>query len=256
MLVTVVVLFRITYARWGELGDDLTHQMARGGLLVRVDEALAFDTPVALELVLPDGSVVKGDAKVLQRLEGHGVAVTVSAELVDEVRLRGANGVDAEGLAKARHERVDPNAAPIAALERPRSTTLRPLLSLDALTQAQKIHMAMHGTRDERNAILRDQNRALHPFVLKNPQLSADDVLEICKNTQTSPALLKLISERKEWAQRGPIAVGLVRNPKTPANVALQALAYVPMDVLRIMAKGGGVLPHVAQAARKKVIGK
>lgn len=248
------MVFRITYARWGELGDDLTHQMARGGLLVRVDGALDFDAPVALELVLPDGTMVQGDAKVLQRLEGHGVAVTVGAELVDEVRRR-ATGTDVDGAAKARHERIDPDAAPAPA-ERSRPSTVRPLLSLDALTQAQKIHMAMHGTRDERNAILRDQNRALHPFVLKNPQLTAEDVLEICKNAQTSPALLKLIGERKDWVQRGPVAVGLVRNPKTPPNVALQALAYVPMDALRIMAKGGGVLPHVAQAARKKVLGK
>jgi hypothetical protein len=251
----VVVLFRITYARWGELGDDLTHQMARGGLLVRVDMALDFDAPVSLELALPDGTMIRGDAKVLQRLEGHGVAVTVGAELVDEVRRRVTNGIDVAGAAVARHERIDPDAAP-AQVERARPTTVRPLLSLDALTQAQKIHMAMHGTRDERNAILRDQNRALHPFVLKNPQLSAEDVLEICKNAQTSPALLKLIGERKDWVQRGPIAVGLVRNPKTPPTVALQALAYVPMDALRIMAKGGGVLPHVAQAARKKVLGK
>ena len=130
------------------------------------------------------------------------------------------------------------------------------MLTLDSLTQAQKIHMAMHGTRDERNAILRDQNRALHPFVLKNPQLTAEDVLEICKNALTSPVLLKLIAERKDWVQRGPIAVGLARNPKTPPSVAVQVLAYVPMDALRIMAKGSGVLPHVAQAARKKVIGK
>jgi hypothetical protein len=272
----VVVLFRITYARWGELGDDVTQQMARGGLLVRVDAALGFDAPVTLELVLPDGTVVTDDAKVLQRLEGHGVAVTVTAELVEELQQRVANGIDDEGAAKARHERIDPNAPPQLRVrastapivepapapsvepppERSRTSTVRPVLSLDALTQAQKIHMAMHGSRDERNAILRDQNRALHPFVLKNPQLNADDVLEICKNALTSPALLKLISERKDWVQRGPIAVGLARNPKTPPSVAVQVLAYVPMDALRIMAKGSGVLPHVAQAARKKVIGK
>lgn len=286
----MVVLFRITYARWGELRDDVTQQMARGGLLVRVDTALDFDAPVSLELVLPDGSVVEGEGKVLQRLEGHGVAVTVGEELVEEVRRRVASGIDVEGMEKSRHERIatSPDSIPQVRMrastapivepptspdsiprmrastapivepppERSRTSTVRPVLSLDALTQAQKVHMAMHGSRDERNAILRDQNRALHPFVLKNPQLSADDVLEICKNALTSPALLKLISERKDWVQRGPIAVGLARNPKTPPGVAVQVLDYVPMDALRIMAKGSGVLPHVAQAARKKVIGK
>lgn len=253
----VVTSFRITYSRWSALGDDMTQQMARGGLLVRVDVALDFDAPVSLVLVLPDRTVVEGEAKVLQRLEGHGVAVTVGAELVNELRRRVATGGEEQDAEGTRHEQIDPSAniAPIVEAQRSRPSTVRPLLSLDALTQAQKIHLAMHGTRDERNAILRDQNRTLHPFVLKNPQLSAEDVLEISKNAQMSPALLKLIAERRDWVQRAPIACALVRNPKTPPNVALQALAYVPMDALRIMAKGTGVLPHIAQAARKKVIG-
>ena len=57
--------------------------------------------------VLAQAEWGKGDAAVLQRREGPGVAVTGSAELVDEVRLRGANGVDAEGVAKAAVEKPD-----------------------------------------------------------------------------------------------------------------------------------------------------
>jgi hypothetical protein len=124
----------------------------------------------------------------------------------------------------------------------------------DGLTRNEKIQKALHGTRDERNAILRDRDRTLHPFVLKNPQLDADDVLAIAKNAQMTPDLLKLIGERKDWFQRPAIAFALARNPKTPAEVAVRALDHVPLEALRQLAKGG-VLPHVAQAARKKLIG-
>ena len=119
----------------------------------------------------------------------------------------------------------------------------------------EKVQLALHGTRDERNAILRDRDRTLHPFVLKNPQLDAEDVVTIAKNTQVTPDLLKQIGERKDWVQRPAVALALARNPKTPPELALRALEFVPIEALRQMAKGVGVLPHVSQAARKKVIG-
>jgi hypothetical protein len=128
-------------------------------------------------------------------------------------------------------------------------------IRLDDFTHAQKIHMALHGTRDERNAILRDRNRGLHPFVLKNPQLNADDVVAIAKNAQVTPELLKQIGDRKEWFQRPGIALALARNPKTPPELAVRALDHLPIDALRQMAKGTGVPPHVTVAARKKLLG-
>src|SRR4030095_9445293 len=51
--------------------------MARGVLLVTVHDAsgLTLDTPVQLELVLPDGRPLIGQAQVLQGLAGFGGAV-------------------------------------------------------------------------------------------------------------------------------------------------------------------------------------
>jgi hypothetical protein len=143
-----------------------------------------------------------------------------------------------------------PAAAPPAASPPAASAPARP----DGLSRMEKVQKALHGTRDERNAILRDRDRTLHPFVLKNPQLDTDDVLAIAKNAQVTPDLLKLIGERKDWLQRPAIATALARNPKTPPELAVRALDHVPLEALRQMAKGG-VLPHVNQAARKKLMG-
>jgi hypothetical protein len=232
------VALRITYERYSDLHDD-TLQMAKGGLLVRVTNlaGLAADTPAALELVLPDGARLESDVRVIQILDGFGVAVTIDAALAAELRKAVAAGRDSGG-GPARHERVDRAAPPQA----------------DKLTPAAKIQLALHGNRDQRNAILRDTNRTLHPYVLKNPQITVDDVLAIVKNAQSSPELLKQIAERREWLQRPQIALALARNPKSPPDVAVRALDYAPIDAVRQFAKGNGVLPHVAQAARKKVI--
>jgi hypothetical protein len=329
--VSGAVVFRITYARYGELRDDVAGQMARGGLLVKIhdDADLTLDTPVQLELVLPDGSSLHGAVKVLHVLPGFGVAVSVDAELVERSR-RAAAGLDAPGGGPARHERIGPVrtrpptliprepararpptlAPPGPARARPptltppeparaRPATLtpppggsppampppsirgsspaipvspqpgsRPPTSPDAAespsgaaprpegpTRPEKVQLALHGSRDERNAILRDRDRTLHPFVLKNPQLDADDVLAIAKNAQMTADLLGLIGERKDWIQRPAIALALARNPRTPPQLAVRVLDHVSTEALRQIAKGTGVPPHVTQAARKKLLG-
>src|SRR6185436_3989155 len=103
-------MFRIAYARYSELRDDVAQQMARGGLLVKVHDAsgLTLDTPVQLELVLPDGTPLHGRAQVLQVLAGFGVAVSVGADLVERAR-RAAEGRDTTAGGPARHERIDPD---------------------------------------------------------------------------------------------------------------------------------------------------
>jgi hypothetical protein len=189
------------------------------------------------------------------------VAVSVPPELIDEAR-RAAGGADAPSAGPARHERVAPHAAPAADPPRAPAASASPSASppsapprTEGPSRSEKIQKALHGTRDERSAILRDRDRTLHPFVLKNPQLDADDVVTIAKNAQVTPELLGQLGERKDWVQRPAIALALARNPRTPPALAVRALAHVSVEALRQLAKGTGVLPHVAQAARKKLLG-
>jgi hypothetical protein len=312
-------VFRVTYARYGELRDDLAQQLARGGLLVKVLDApgLDFDSAVALELVLPDGTMVQGTGKVLQVFAGVGFAVTVQPQLVEEVtRFAGRPEVAASGT--ARHERVERPAlhpvpplrprrtsapsslwfSPAAPLRRPATTppplatvprarpattppppaaaTLTPPAAVaaeaplaaaepppaawpsarpDGLSRMEKVQKALHGTRDERTAILRDRDRTLHAFVLKNPALDADDLVAIARNPQLAADLLQQVGDRKEWLQRPAVALALARNPKTPPELAVRALDHVPLEALRQLAKGAGALPHIQVAARKKLLG-
>jgi hypothetical protein len=313
-------VFRVTYARYGELRDDLAQQMARGGLLVKVQDApgLDFDSAVGLELVLPDGTTLQGIGKVLQVFAGVGFAVTIQRELVEEVsRFAGRPEVVASGT--VRHERVErptthpappvrprrtsapsslwlsPAAPPrrpattpppLAAVPRTKPATTPPPVAPppaapppataeslpaappaaappaataparhDSLSRMEKVQKALHGTRDERNAILRDRDRTLHSFVLKNPQLDADDVVAIARNPQLAADMLQQVGDRKEWLQRPAVALALARNPKTPPELAVRALEHVPVEAVRQLAKGAGALPHVQAAARKRLLG-
>lgn len=224
--------FRVTYHDPAEL-VEVRAQMAYGGLLVTgVDTAgLELGAPAVLELVLPGGRMASAAVEVLHVFPGTGVAVSVTPAHVAAV----------EAVSRAPGTTSPPPAAAAAAAPAAPST-------------ADKIQLALHGNRDQRNTILRDPMRSLHPYVLKNPQFGVDDALAVARNGQASPELLALLGERKEWLAQPQIALALAKNPKTPPAVAVRALDYVPDDALRHIAKGTGAPPHVVQAARRKVI--
>jgi len=254
---------RVTWSRRDELQRDLDAQLCKGGLFVTVAPAEGHPLRLPLELVAPDGTRVAVEGDVLASVPGQGVAVAVGADAVATLRAALARGaVDAPDAPAARHERTDVVAAP-APVEAPAAVAAgvaRALLLADPVTHweqftpAERMRLAQHGGRDERGAALRDKNRSLHPFVLKNVRISIEEVVFIAKNPQMSADMLKLIADRSEWLGRSAVAEALARNPKAPAEVAVRALPHCSQEAVRQMAKGVGAPPHVVQAARKVVL--
>ena len=122
------------------------------------------------------------------------------------------------------------------------------------MTSQEKIQIALKGSRDERQAILRDVNKMVHAHVLKNPNVQLDEVASMAKMTTVSPDLLAAIAQRREWAGRPEIAQALVRNPKTPIPTAVKLLDNLSMSELRILAKDSHTRAPIQAAARKKLL--
>lgn len=262
-----MVRLRITYERYAELRQDLEGQLTHGGILVQAvpPPGLDFQARVSLEIVAPDGQAVRGEGVVLH-MHGHGsgqpgIAVTFPPKQVEALRalLAGA-GPDQQEARATRHEVMpagqedDP---PQGVRQAPAQQTpaRQPAeRRLEEPSSADKIQVALHGNAEERTAILRDRNKMLHPYVLRNPQISPEEVLSIAKNPLTGAELLQIIAGNKDWVQRPAIALALVRNPKTPQGSGLRALDFVNPAELRQIAKVANAPPHIVQAARKKVL--
>jgi len=192
-------------------------------------ESLQFRDAVTLEVASP-GGVLELTTEVVSILAGVGVAVAFPASRVAEVRAL---------LGRA----PEPSSAPEPQAE-PAGRAAKGSL-------ADKIQIALHGNRDERAANLRDPNKSLYPYVLKNPQLTVEEVLAWAKNPEVGASFLKLIAERKDWFTRPAIAEALARNPRTPADLAIRAVDYVPKETLRQMAKGMGRRTSCRPRARR-----
>src|SRR4030095_2398026 len=97
-------------------------------------------------------------------------------------------------------------------------------------------------------AILRDQNRLLISYVLKNPQIGMEEVLFVAKNPTSSPDLLTFIGNKREWSERSDVALALVRNPKPPIQPAVKLLDFINPNELRNIAKLGNVRDQISSA--------
>ncbi|GAC1352154.1 MAG: hypothetical protein NVSMB1_12180 [Polyangiales bacterium] len=230
---------RVRYHRASEFLADHQQQLARGGLLVRVSPEPTLQQFDAVDLAIEFGGttvVLKG--QIVQMFAGVGIAITCSA----------GNSLD-ELVTKATQagEQEAPKAEHLVCSDRREEAVVES-------TIAQTTTLALRGNRDERSAIMRDQNPTMHMHVLRNPGLQLDEVAAIAKMRTVSAELLKAIAEKREWAQRAEIAIALIRNPKTPVAIGIKLLDHVSTGDLRQLAKDTHTRGPIQQAARKKVL--
>ena len=190
---------------------------------------------------------------VIQALAGHGVAIRFDASDAALTALTGAaKADDSEGKVTARwHEDGEEN-APRAA--RPTDVPIRERLK--TATKPEKIQLALHGSRAERSLLIRDRDKSLHQYVIRNAKLGLDEVATIARMSTVAPDVLAYIAGKREWFQRPEIASAMIRNPKVSAVVAKKLLSFVLARELRQLAKGTGVREAIAQEARRRLLRK
>jgi hypothetical protein len=210
-------------------------EIARGGLLVRGASVENTHAGAACELSIEVAgeSPVQVAARIAAVVPGVGVAVMFDG-----------------GVPEALTELAEAARNPAPADEPKVSGNL--FDRLRAMSVTEKTQLALSGSRDERTALLRDNAKTVHVFVLKNPRIGLDEVQAAAKNPNLSPDALKMIAEHREWGLNPSVCTSLVRNAKTPLPLALKMLERVPLSDLRALAKGGA-REQLVQAARRKI---
>jgi hypothetical protein len=225
-------------------------EISKGGLLVRgasLPPGAALG-PCVLGVSVAGQAPVEVQEQLAAAVPGVGVAVMFPAgppaplvALVERLR--------APPVVGAAEEEPEPGA------DEPPAPAHNPLMSarLAAMTVTEKMQLALSGDREARAYLLRDTNKALHVYVLRNPRLGLDEVIYAAKMSSLSVDALKLIAEHREWGVNSTVCTALARNPRTPVPLVLKLLPRVPLQEIRVIAKGQGRAP-IVQAARKIVL--
>ena len=212
-------------------------EISVGGLFLKGAsvEGGAAMSECTLAVLIGGEEVAEENAKLAFVTPGIGVAVVFLAPpaALDEL------------AARLREPEPEPEAG---AGDGVQQNSARQLLA--QLSPSQKMSLALKAGRAERHHLLRDNNKVLHAYVLRNPHLGLDEVQAAAKLNSLSPEALKAIGDHPEWGQNPVICAALVRNPKTPIAIALRLLPRVPLNDLRAIAKGAG-RQQIVLAARK-----
>jgi hypothetical protein len=254
---------QVQYRSWKVFGRDCQQQLSMKGLFLKTDLTLEQFAPVALQLITPDGEKFDCSAEVVQCISGHGIAVqftAASASILQSVLRKCDESHPVEGNADASDDPIIGLPGSIEVLpvdDQPAPSTESHLLTqqLETMTVAEKRQTALHGRKDMRMLLIRDRNKTIHPFVLKNPAITLDEIEQIAKMPSVNPDVLRMIASHKEWTRSATVCRNLVRNPQTPMKEALLLLEKLPLSDVRALAKGTTVRTAIQQAARKKVTG-
>ena len=192
--------------------------------------AVDFSDPFAAQLAMPEG-------------DDFDEPTSETAVLSDE---EAPPDSEAQAVLEEHDEEHDEHSAAVP-------TTVRG--QIEAMSLQEKRHAAMHGTKDQRLILIRDHNKSIHPFVIKNPAITLDEIEAIAKLTGVNPEVLHSIAANRDWTRSANVVRNLVRNPKTPVPDAVKLVEKLPADEVRAIVKSGSVKGPIQAAARKKLHG-
>lgn len=235
--------FTVEFEAEAELEAEARTNLSAGGLRLPTRERLAIFSKLTLVLRLAGGGEVPATATVVAPLP-DGYALHVDG--------------DAAALAEAlRDAPEEPGEEVLEDVAEAEETAVRESVwdRLRGLTRVEKLLLAAKADRVERMILAQDSDPQVLYSLLKNPRLTADEVIRIAKSPfltfQTAEAMMK----STQWFSNLEVRVALVHNAKTPPAFALRILPTLPESEVRNISRGAATSMALKVAALKRLQG-
>ncbi|HEV7923608.1 MAG TPA: hypothetical protein VGR02_22710 [Thermoanaerobaculia bacterium] len=195
-------------------------------------------------LLLPTGETVPLHATLLITLRGPGggeaqIRATVVAALPD-------------GIALAIEGNGDELLQRLLARESKNQTAWD---RMRALSQMEKLLLAVKAERSERALLLQDNDPRVLLSLLRNPRLTVDEVARMAKSAFLTYQVAEVIMKAAQWMSSLDVRLALIHNPKTPPAFALRILPTLPEAEVRAIARAGTNMA-LKQAAVRRLQGR
>jgi hypothetical protein len=242
----------VDYFRRGEAPIDVRMLAARGVLAPRAHEQLEL---LVLLLKDSDADVSAAAAATLESIPADALgAFLARADVSAEMRsFFAARGVEAAAAPAPGDEPLidtSPELPAAPANEDSQSTLQR----IAAMPIAQRIGLAMKGSREERAILIRDPNKIVAVAVLSSPKMTETEIESIAKMASISDEILRIIANSRAWTKRYGIIAALARNPKTPVAISMNLLARLSERDLRSISADRNVPEVLRITARQKIV--
>lgn len=237
--------------RRGEATRDARLEAALGGLALRPLEQMAL---LIMLVGDSDPEIAAAADRTLRSIPSDRIAEFLARpDVPADVRaFFSQRGIEPSGVpSQGEQPLVDTSPEPEAPPGEDEKTTMQ---RIQAMNVAQRIAVAMKGSREERAILVRDPNKIVGAAVLSSPKLSDQEVESIAKMATISDELLRIISMNRAWVKNYPVVLALVRNPKTPVGIAMNLMPRLNERDLRLLSTDRNVAEILRTTARQKLV--
>ena len=119
---------------------------------------------------------------------------------------------------------------------------------------AQRIGLAMKGTREERAILIRDPNKIVSVAVLSSPKMTEPEVESIAKMASISDEILRIIANTRAWMKRYTIVVGLGAESEDAGGDLDEPAGRLTEKDLRAISTDRNVPEVLRITARQKIV--
>lgn len=89
--------------------------------------------------------------------------------------------------------------------------------------------------------------------LLRNPRLTEEDLMTVINHELTPAAILEAIASDRQWTNRYPVKLALVRNIKTPIRFTLSFLSKLQKRDLETVTTTSET-PHLIRMAAERIL--
>src|SRR5688572_12427071 len=232
----------LDFFRRGEVARDIRLLAAQGALAPRAHEQLAL---LMLLVGDQDSDIAQAAEATLRQIPREALAGFLArSDAPAEMRTFFAE----RGIEPTASSTPEPEPEPEDEDEK---TTLQ---RINAMNVAQRIALAMKGSREARSILIRDPNKIVGAAVLSSPKMTDSEIESIAKMASISDELLRIIANTRAWMKRYGVVVALAKNPKTPVAISMNLLARLTDKDLRMLSTDRNVAEVVRTTARQKLV--
>jgi HEAT repeat protein len=124
---------------------------------------------------------------------------------------------------------------------------------LAKMNVAQRVKLALLGTREERAILIRDPSKVVFRAVLSSPKLTEMEIESFAALKNVSQDVLRLISMNRKFMKNYTVTRNLAGNPRVPIDVSLPLLKHLLPNDLRSIAVSRDVPDTVRKMAQKLI---
>jgi voltage-gated potassium channel Kch len=242
----------LDFFRRGDVARDIRLLAARGALAPRAVEQLGL-----LVLLVGDGdpevaATAEATLGVIPR--GSLAGFLGRSEVPAEVRaFFAARGIEPDATVHPANDQPLVDASPeVESVADADEKTMHQRIA--ALNVAQRVALAMKGSREERALLIRDPNKIVAVAVLSSPKMSDSEIETIARMGSVSDEILRLIANSRAWTKNYGVIVALTKNAKTPLAVSMNLLSRLNEKDLRMLSIDRNIPDVLRITARKKVV--